>query len=157
MRLLFKQRFFSWLDSYDIYGEDGQPLFTVEGKLSWGHKLEIYNARHDYMGRIQEEVLTFLPRFRIYVGEDYIGDIRKEFTLFRPSFELDCNGWRIDGDFFEWDYSIRNGQGGFVASVSKQLWNWTDTYSIDVADPVNTLLCLMIVLAIDAAKCSSGK
>ena len=37
MRLLFKQRFFSWFDSYDIYDEDGNTVFTVEGKLAWGH------------------------------------------------------------------------------------------------------------------------
>ena len=37
MRLYFKQRFFSWFDSYDIYDEaTGEPVFTVEGKLAWG-------------------------------------------------------------------------------------------------------------------------
>ena len=30
MRLLFKQRFFSWLDSYDIYDVSGNILFSVE-------------------------------------------------------------------------------------------------------------------------------
>ena len=28
MKLLFKQRFFSWLDSYDIYDEAGNTVFT---------------------------------------------------------------------------------------------------------------------------------
>ena len=36
MKLLFKQRFFSWFDSYDIYDEGGRGVFTVEGKLGWG-------------------------------------------------------------------------------------------------------------------------
>ena len=43
MKLLFKQRFFSWFDSYDIYNDDGQVIYQVEGKLSWGHKLVIYD------------------------------------------------------------------------------------------------------------------
>ena len=43
MKLLFKQRFFSWFDSYDIYDEEGNTLYTVEGKLAWGHRLEIYD------------------------------------------------------------------------------------------------------------------
>ena len=34
MKLLFKQRFFSWFDSYDIYNEAGETVYTVEGKLS---------------------------------------------------------------------------------------------------------------------------
>ena len=36
MKLLFKQRMFSWFDSYDIYDEDGNTFFTVEGKLPGG-------------------------------------------------------------------------------------------------------------------------
>lgn len=33
MKLYFKQRFFSWFDSYDIYYEGGSVAYTVEGKL----------------------------------------------------------------------------------------------------------------------------
>ena len=39
-------------------------------------------------------------------------------------------------------------------SITKELLNWTDTYVIDVADPGNALCVLMLVLAIDAEKCS---
>ena len=41
-----------------------------------------------------------------------------------------------------------------VADVSKQLFNWTDTYVIDVRNPEDALCALMLVLAIDAEKCS---
>ena len=44
MKLLFKQRFFSWFDSYDIYDERGNTVFTVEGKLGWGHVLHVLDA-----------------------------------------------------------------------------------------------------------------
>ena len=50
MKLLFKQRFFSWFDSYDIYDEDGNTVFTVEGKLAWGHCLHILNAAGEHIG-----------------------------------------------------------------------------------------------------------
>lgn len=29
MKMLFKQRFFSWFDSYDIYDEAGNTLYIV--------------------------------------------------------------------------------------------------------------------------------
>ena len=44
--------------------------------------------------------------------------------------------------------------GRTVATVSKQLFNWTDTYVIDVYNPQDALAALMLVLAIDAEKCS---
>jgi len=40
MKLLFRQRFFSWLDSYDIFDEYGNTAYQVEGRLSWGHCLD---------------------------------------------------------------------------------------------------------------------
>ena len=83
-----------------------------------------------------------------------MGTITKDFTLFKPAFDVDCNGWHVEGDFFEWDYEILDKFGGRVAAVSKELWNWTDTYTIDVTDPADALYALMVVLAIDAEKCS---
>lgn len=41
MKLLFKQRFFSWLDSYDIYDEYENTVYVVKGQLSWGHCLKM--------------------------------------------------------------------------------------------------------------------
>ena len=35
MKLYFKQRFFSWFDSYDIYNEAGETVYTVEGKAAY--------------------------------------------------------------------------------------------------------------------------
>ena len=43
MKLLIKQRIFSWTDSYDIYDENGDVYFTVKGQLSWGHTFKIYD------------------------------------------------------------------------------------------------------------------
>ena len=154
MKLLFKQRLFSWFDSYDIYDENGDTLFVVKGRLSWGHCLEIYNANEEHIGTVKEEVLSFLPRFAMYVNDEYIGQIKKEFTFFIPSYTLDCNGWQVEGDIFEWEYQVTDSDGREIMNASKQLFNWTDTYVIDVANAEDALLSLMIVLAIDAAQCS---
>lgn len=156
MKLYFKQRFFSWFDSYDIYGEDGQTLYTVEGKLAWGHKLHILNAAGEHIATVKEVVLTLLPRFELYLGEQRIGCIQKKLTFFRPQYQIDCNGWQVQGDFFEWDYRITAANGAVVATVSKELFHLTDTYTIEVADSRDALCALMLTLAIDAEKCSRG-
>ncbi|MBQ9162632.1 MAG: LURP-one-related family protein [Clostridia bacterium] len=154
MKLLFKQRFFSWFDSYDIYDEAGNTVYTVKGELAWGHLLRIYDANGREVGAVKEKIFTWFPKFEMYLGDNYVGSINKEFSFFRPKFNIDYNGWLVDGDWFEWDYSIVNSYGGGVATVSKQLWNWTDTYVIDVYNPEDALCALMLVLAIDAEKCS---
>ena len=154
MKLLFKQRFFSWFDSYDIYDETGATLFTVEGQLAWGHCLHILDRAGRHIGTVQQKVLTFLPRFELYENDQLIGTLQKEFTFFTPRYNIDCNGWTIEGNFMEWDYAVTEPCGALVARITKELFNWTDTYSIEVANPADALRALMVVLAIDAEKCS---
>lgn len=154
MKMLFKQRMFSWFDSYDIYDEQGQTLFVVKGELAWGHQLRIYDAMGNDLGCVKEKLFRFLPTFELYLDNQYYGCIRKEFSLFRPRFQIDCNGWQVEGSFFEWDYTVTDATGRQVALVSKELFKWTDTYSIEIQDPANALPALMLVLAIDAEKCS---
>ena len=154
MKLLFKQRFFSWFDSYDIFDEAGNTVYTVRGELAWGHMLRIYDAYGNEVGYIREKLLTWMPKFEKYVGGRYAGCISKEFTFFTPKYNIDYNGWQVEGDWFEWAYIVLDSAGQNVATVSKELWNWTDTYMIDVHDPKNALYALMLVLAIDAEKCS---
>ena len=154
MKLLFKQRFFSWSDSYDIYNEAGETLYNVKGQLSWGHCLKIYDTNGYEVGTVKERVLTWLPKFEMYIDDRYAGCISKEFSFFKPKFNVDYNGWHVDGDWFEWDYTILNSAGRNIATVSKELWNFTDTYSIEVSNPADALYALMLVLAIDAEKCS---
>lgn len=154
MRLYFEQRLFSWLDSYDIYDEQGRAVFTVEGKLSWGHCLHILDAAGNHIATLQEKVFSLLPRFELYIGEQYVGCISKEFTLFRPSFTIDCNDWSVDGEWLEWDYEIRSASRGLIATLSKKPFRLADAYVMDVNNPDDALGVLMVALAIDAEKCS---
>ena len=154
MKLLFKQRFFSWFDSYDIFDEHGNIVCVVKGQFSWGHCLKIFDVNGYEVGTVKEKIITWLPKFEMYYGDRYVGCISREFSIFKPKYNIDCNGWHVEGDFFEWDYQIINSNGAEVATVSKELFNWTDTYSIDVYNPQDALNALMLVLAIDAEKCS---
>lgn len=119
-----------------------------------GHCLKIYDAQEREVGMVKQKILSFLPRFEMYMNHRYVGCISREFTFFRPKYNIDCNGWHVEGDFFEWDYSVLDSTGRKIATVSKEFFNLTDTYMIDVANPQDALCALMLVLAIDAEKCS---
>lgn len=154
MKLLFKQKFFSWFDSYDIYNESGETVYTVKGQLSWGHCFKVFDAAGNEVGMVKEKIFTWLPKFEMYINGEYIGCIHKEFSFFKPQFTIEYKRWQVEGDFWEWDYSILDSSGQYIANVTKELFNWTDTYIIDVLNPQDALYALMLVLAIDAEKCS---
>lgn len=155
MRMLFRQRVFSWFDSYDIYDENEQPLYSVQGRFAWGHKLEISDGAGRLLGMVWQAPLTFLPRFTLHEGEDAVGEMVKEFTLFSPRYSIDDWGWQVEGDFLGWSYTVTDSGGNVVMEAYKELLHWTDFYVIDVANPADALRCLMVVLAIDAANCQN--
>lgn len=105
MKLLFRQRIFSWLDSYDIFDENGETVYTVKGQLSFGHKLFIY----------------------------------------------------VEGNFWEWDYQIVDHSGNIIGLINKEIFHMSDTYSLTIEHEEDAFYVLMIVLAIDAQKCSRNK
>ena len=152
MKLLFKQRLFSWFDSYDIFDEWGETVYTVEGKLAWGKCLHILDRSGQHIATLKGRVFSLLPCFELYIGETCVGTVQKAFTVLKPRFEVDFNGWQVHGDFWEWEYTVREYCGGLVATVSKDVWRLTDTYVIDVIRPEDALHALMLVLAIDAEK-----
>lgn len=153
MKLCIKQKIFSWFDSYNVYDENNNIVYKVQGRLAWGHKLVIYDADGDEVGMVKEVILTWMPKFKLYERGNYIGDIRKKISLFNPKYVIDHKDWTAVGNFVEWNYDIKSPSGS-VATVYKKLFRLTDTYVIDVNDPADALCCLMFAIAIDAEKCS---
>lgn len=154
MKLLFKQRMFSWFDSYDIYDENENVVFRVKGQFALGHCLNIYDTTGNEVGSVRQKLLTFMPKFEMYEYNQYIGCVSREFTFLKPKYNIDFKGWDVEGSFMEWDYSITSSSGGTVATISKELFHMTDTYVLNIIDPKDALYVLMFVLAIDAEKCS---
>ena len=129
-------------------------MYAVKGELSWGHLLRIYDANGKELGCIKQEIFTFMPKFYMYFGQQCVGSICRELSLFGPKYNIDYKGWSVEGDWWEWDYAIYNSSGTHIAQISKELFNFTDTYIIDVRYPEDAIYALMLVLAIDAEKCS---
>lgn len=154
MKLYFKQRLLSWFDSYDIYNQYDEVAFTVKGQLSWGHLFKIYDARGVEVGTVKEKLLHFLPTFELYSGGRLIGTVKREFTFFKPKYNIDFNGWQVNGNWLEWDYSITDQNQNTVATLTKQVFHWTDQYDIYIENPNDSLAVVMFIVAMDAEKCS---
>ena len=152
MVLLFKQRLFSLLSSYDIFNINNETVYTVKSKFSFVQNFEIFDASGAKVAYMERRLFTFLPKYDLYLGDEYIGCIKKEFSFMRPKFTIDCKGWYIEGSIWERYYSIYDSDGYNVATITKKLLNFTDTYSLNIADPFDALPVLMLVIAIDGEK-----
>ena len=155
MKLYFRQRFFSWLDSYDIYDELDRVVYQVEGKFSLGHCLHVLNADGEHVATLKEKLFRFLPEFWVYQDDEPVGKISKKLAFLCNDYKIDYKGWSVSGDPLGWDYEVLDSEGLLVAKISKELFQLTDTYILDVCKKEDALSVLMLVLAIDAEKCSN--
>lgn len=156
MKLLIKQRVFAWGDTYDIYDEEGRVKYVVKAEVfAFGHQLHVYDAYNNEIGQIHQKLLTLMPQFEIVIGGKVCGIISKKFTFFKPKYEIDFNGWRVEGDFLGWDYDVYSGCSSII-HITKELFHWGDTYVINIANPQDELMGMMLVIAIDAANCSNN-
>lgn len=151
MRLLIREKVFSWADKFTVTDEAGVPRYTVEGQLfSWGKKLRVYDMDGREAAYIEQKVMSFMPRYRVYVRETLIGEVVREFTLFRPKYSVLGAGWDVEGDFWGHDYTVlRNGMP--VVTISKEWFTWGDCYALDIGHPEDEIQALALVLAIDCA------
>ncbi len=157
MQLMIKERIFTLTDSYHVYDEHGSIRYDVKAEFfSWGHQLHVYDhATGREIGSIHQKLFTFLPKFEIVIDGRLMGTVSKEFTFFIPKYHVDYLGWEVDGDFMGWDYqAYRNGCQ--VLSISKAILSWSDTYTLNIANPADEIPALMLVIAIDAVNCSKN-
>ncbi len=156
-QLLIKQKVFSWTDTYDVYDQSGNPKYFVKADFfSIGHRIRVFDKMSGReVGLIQEKILRIFKEFEITINGFPQGIIKKQFSILRPKYNVDYKGWRLEGDFLQWNYSVYE-QSRLVVHISKQLFRWGDTYVLDIANDADELPALMVAIAMDAARCSES-
>ena len=94
--------------------------------------------------------MSFQPRYQIMRDGAMFAEVVKEWTWFNKKFTLDIpgpNDYEIKGSFWQHEFQFLRG-GQEVAHISKGLWNWTDTYGVDIDDGEDevSILCACIVI-----------
>lgn len=146
-----KQKVFSWTDKFTVKDETGQDRYFVEGEfLTLAKKLHVYNGNHTEVAFIRQKLWSLLPRFFVEIDGRVVCQIVKRFTMFKPKYELEGPGWHVEGDFWAHEYTVHN-DARIIMRLSKHWFTWGDSYELDIADPVDEVMCLSVVLAIDAA------
>ena len=150
MKLYMKQKVISWGDKFTVTDETGEVLYTVEGEVpSFGHKLHIYDHRHDEVAFIHQKLLSLKGRYFVTVDGQEAAEIVKEITLLHPKYTVNGPDWEATGDVLGHNYEIKKGDET-VAAVHWKWMSWGDAYELDIADEVNEVLALAVVLTFDA-------
>lgn len=149
MKLYIKQKVFSWADKFTVKDESGRDKYCIRGELfSWGKKLRVNDADGNEVAFIQQKVLSFMPKYYVFVNGEQVAEIVKKFTFFRPGYRIEGLDWDINGSFWAHDYEITRG-GRHIVSIKKEWMTWGDSYELDISDPGDEIVALAVVLTID--------
>ena len=108
----------------------------------------MYDLRGNEVAFISQKMLSFLPRFLIYVNGREAAEIVKRFTLIRQKYSIDKLDWEIDGDFWSHNYEItKNGKP--IVTINKKWMTWGDCYELNILNPNDEIVALAVVLSID--------
>ena len=150
MKLYMKQKVFSFVDKFTIYDEFENEAYWVEGDFfTIGKKLDLFDNNNIHKAHIHQKVLSFLPRFFININGEDVAEVVKHFTLFKHKFTVTGYDWEVSGDFLAHEYEIFRGDYT-IATISKEWFTWGDAYSVDIAEGIDPVPVLSVVLIIDA-------
>ena len=149
MKLYINQKLFSLGQNFDVLDEYGESKYHVRGELfSFGRKLHVLDCNECEVAFVQQRMMTFLPKFDVFVGDSHVATIEKEISFIRASYKISESSVRVVGDLFHYDYDILD-DGQPVAHIHKKLMSWGDSFELDCEEGSDVLLSLAIVLAID--------
>lgn len=150
MKFYIKQKIFTWADQFSIYDGNGDERYYVKGEVfTFGKKLHLCSRGGTELAYIEQKLLTFLPRYAISVGGNEIAEVVKEFAFFHNVYSVNGLGWRVDGNFFDHDYTVES-EGRTIATVAKEWFTLGDAYEINISDGIDPIPVLAVVLVIDA-------
>lgn len=155
MKLLFQQReskeqpFFAIRrpepDFFDVFDELGEKIYLVRSDGWWSTSMDVSDASGNYVGKIDQAGIPARRRFDISTKDGCIGSLRRRGLI---KYELDINGWTVSIDSPVSSYNVTAPCGRIDAVIVKECEGKRASYTLDVVNPGDALLILMITLAI---------
>ncbi len=151
MILFFERRITSWTSQFNVYREDGEVFCQICGKISAAGKFLMLDEAGNQIGEVSETLLSVPSRFHLIKDGTVQATVKKAGFL-RSGYTAD-NGWTVEGKTKDWDWTIRKDDGSAAVRLSRVLPDASGLNGMVIADDVDPLLAVMMVVAIDAERC----
>ena len=155
MKYQMTQKMFSLGDCFTIKDGEGADAFFVRGKVfSMGDKLSLQDPAGQEVAYIAQKLMSLKKRYEIYRDGRLFADVVKEISFFKDKFTIDIpgpNDYEVSGNLWDHEY-IFTRSGRQVATVSKKLFAWSDSYGVAIVDGEDDVTILATAIVIDLVK-----
>ena len=165
-RLIVGQKPYTFKESFQIFDERENVKYVVKGKLvSATHDLTVYDASGKIkLGRVKEKLVSWRSPFSmeahpqdfvIETGGKKLGKMKSRFAFGKRKFEFTFNNWVLEGNILGLKYKVLENKE-IIMQVQEKAFSTGDFYYLDITNPDNELLCVLILLAIDSSHTSKS-
>jgi uncharacterized protein YxjI len=153
-RYVMKQDLISFGDDFTIKNEDGDELYSVDGKAFTllREKLAFKDRAGTELAFIRERLISLTPSYEILRNGEVAAVVKKDLiNILRVGFTVDVPGpddLEATGSLLDHEYTFKRGSRE-VAIVSKKWFRLTDTYGVEIADGEDPVLILASAVVID--------
>lgn len=151
MILFFERRITSWASQVNVYKEDGNVFCQIYGKISTAAKFLVLDEAGKQIGEVSETLLSVPSRFRL-IKDGAVQATVKKGGFLRSGYTAD-NGWTVEDKTKDWNWTIRKQDGSEAVRLSRVLPDASGLNGVVIADDVDPLLAVMMIVAVDAERC----
>ena len=151
MILFFESRLTSWASRFNVYTEDGEVFCQVCGKIAAAKKFLILDGEENQIGEVRETMLSIPSKLQLIKDGIVLTSVKKG-GFFRSGYIAD-NGWSVEGKTKEWNWTVRKSDGTDAVRLSRVLPGASGRNGMVIADDVDPLLAVMMVVAVDSERC----
>lgn len=148
MKLYIKQKVLTLGERFTVWDESNEPAYYVEGSfLKIPKQFTIYNAMGEKQAVIDRQLFRLFARYDIKTVNNFV-TLKRHFSFFRQSFSIEGINWRVDGDFFNHNYTIYE-RNTPIMQLRKHWFKIGDSYELDIRSKEDEVLALALTIAID--------
>ena len=149
--LVMTQKVIKLLEEYEVK-TGGTIKYKIKKKaIAVGADFDVYDAVGNKIGLIDQKVANLVKTYDISIQGQPCGTIKKKFPALTKDMNYDARGWKLDGDALGMNFKFIDGAKNVYATVKKKLVAIGDTYEIEVMNPDDELIVVMLTVILDEA------
>lgn len=148
MKLYISERFLTFKDKAAFTDENGTVRYYVHGDFAIVKKYYVDDVNGTQLASVVQKKISSTGTCVVSRNGNDIAEIVPKITLFKPKYEVKKLGWTIEGNFNQNKYSIKQ-NGKAIVNVQVRLLTKGNAYEIDVADGIDEVNALAVVLVIE--------
>jgi uncharacterized protein YxjI len=155
MRYYLKERAWTLRESFVVRDDAGNAVLEVRGKFFHiGDDLLMYDRYSGQeVARIKQRVISLRPSYDIYRnGQHWAHVHEKLINLFGERFKVEGEQgliFHINGNIWNWDFSVTDNQGNLMAQINRRLSIFRDSYAIDIAQGIDVPFIVALAIVIE--------